>query len=847
MSGNNLVLAGSGGGPPPPKNLLATSITNTQFTLTWDSSSVPGVTYKVYRNGTEVVGATSNTGSVISSLNGNTTYAMKVRAYLQAAYTDSASYNVLTTPNVPTGLAFSGSTSLSFVISWTSVAGLTYSIYRDSTLVTGVTPSASGTTINSSTNLSMTANTMYNMYVYAINTSGSTSSAVLTAWTLPSPPDTITIGTLRSNSASVNFSGYGGYYTAWVGSTLVPINVEHAVFLSVVITNTTGSFSYGGLGNPNYTVNAGSKVIVSGSSTGTLGGYSNPTTYYVISASSNAFTLTATRGSPTGITTSTGGSVVGLTFTHVNDSVVLTSVSINSVTTGWFTTATTTVNYYPGSVIYVYGTSPGTISGYANPTTYYIVNTTSFSNQFQLSNTFNGTPITTTASGSTSGLTFYYIKTSGLGSGSYISGLSPALDNTVYIKASNVAGTVSSAGFNIRPLPSPPTSVVVEPNNTCTFLLFNTPYDPYGVIASYTVRAYTFNGNASATVTGDTTYLASTRNTVTTVSPVCVTGLTNGTAYYYTIQGQTSGSVCTYESGPTIAGVPTVLTVRYTSCTSTIVITGAAIGWDGVKAIDICTYASSRYCGNPSFCFCISMPTRKCLTFINYGVVMGCGGNAGRGCRNTGGASGQPGCAGICVAFPLRICNFCTIGGGGGGGGGGTGWHGGGGGGGGGIPGGAGGSYGSAYRTSGNYAGSTAGTAGTSATWNSSYGYYTPGSGGNGGFGRGIGSSCNGGGTGCRGGRACTTNATDTVCCTFSGGTGGSRGGFCSTGGLGGGGGGGGGTYGGSGGTGGGQNASQNTSTYLGGGTAGGTGGAAVSGNSNVTWALKGYRGGALV
>jgi hypothetical protein len=856
MSGNNLILVGSAGGPPPPTNIAASSITSTGFILTWDAASIPGITYKVYKAGVEVVGATSNTGSSISGLTGNTSYVMRVRAFLGTAYTDSANYTVLTAPVAPTGLAYSSSTQTSFIISWTNVSGLTYSIYNNSTLITGVTPAYTGTTINSSTNLSPVANTSYNMYVYATNSSGSTSSDVLIAWTIPNAPVYSSTGNIRSNSAYLNFTGSGGYYTAWVGSTLVPINIGIFPLSSVTITSTTGNFACGGTGDIYYpNISVGCRVIISGTGAAVITGYSNPKTYYVIGSSNpTTFQLSATQGGAA-ITTTNGGSTSGYTFTYCHDATILSSVSINAVTNGWFTTTTTTVSYERGATIMVSGTSPGTITGYVNPTTYYIVNTSVYSNQFQLSATFNGPPITTTASGSIGSLVFFYISTQLSSTNFTISGLTPALDNTVYLKASNPGGTATSSAVTVRAAPSAPSSIIVEPNNQCTYLLFNVPYDPYSVINSYTLRAYTSQSNANIANGG--TYLDTVKNTVTTVSPVCVGPLTNGNTYYYTLTActATGSSFQTYETGPTIAGVPTVLNITYYSCSGNILFNSSTLsnyGWDGIKAVNVCIGSGSRLCSsniNPMFCFCgITMPARKSLTFINYGTVMGCGGAGGRGCKGTStGVAGFNGGPAIWTNIPLRIINNCTIGGGGGGGGGGDAWHGGGGGGGGGIPGGAGGTYGAAYKTSGNYAGSTAGTAGTAAGWCSSYSYYYAGNGGNGGFGRGIGSSCNPGGRGCRGWKACTTNATDTICCTQTGGSGGSSGGFCSTGGLGGGGGGGGGTYGGSGGQGGGQSTAQNTTVYYGGGRPGGTGGAAVCGNSNVTWVTKGYRGGALV
>jgi hypothetical protein len=85
-----------------------------------------------------------------------------------------------------------------------------------------------------------------------------------------------------------------------------------------------------------------------------------------------------------------------------------TATTINNVavanTAGWFTANATT--FTTGQVVSVSGTLTGnaTITGYTNPTTYYVINTNG-TTTFQLAATYNGSNIAT-AAGNTRGLTF---------------------------------------------------------------------------------------------------------------------------------------------------------------------------------------------------------------------------------------------------------------------------------------------------------------------------------------------------------------------------------------------------------------------------------------------------------
>ena len=164
---------------------------------------------------------------------------------------------------------------------------------------------------------------------------------------------------ISATNGSTTFTLVTAAGVAIVTTTGTPTGLTYTI--GVGITNTAGTFACA-----NTTLLVGQQVIVSGTltGTGTITGYSDPTTY-VISATngSNLFTLRTTGGAAI---VTTAGSTNGLTFSI----------------------------------------QPPAIVGYSNPTTYFVVATNGF-NQFTLSTTLAGTPVTTLP-GTPTGLTFIY-------------------------------------------------------------------------------------------------------------------------------------------------------------------------------------------------------------------------------------------------------------------------------------------------------------------------------------------------------------------------------------------------------------------------------------------------------
>ena len=106
----------------------------------------------------------------------------------------------------------------------------------------------------------------------------------------------------------------------------------------VTITGTAGQFSCSASSAP---LSVGQQITISGTfgGTGSISGYSNPTTYYIVATDgSTTFTLSTTKGG-TGVTT-TAGTPTGLTYTvsifipYSFTSAVSTTASTNIITVG---------------------------------------------------------------------------------------------------------------------------------------------------------------------------------------------------------------------------------------------------------------------------------------------------------------------------------------------------------------------------------------------------------------------------------------------------------------------------------------------------------------------------------
>lgn len=216
--------------PSAPTAPGASQVTATSLTVSWGASTdnTGVVRYEVYRNGTLLVGSTTQTFLALTGLTASTTYSLTIKAFDAAGNASGNSITLVvstavapvtpvtpvtpapdtTPPSVPTGLAASNVASTSLTISWTAssdnVGVVAYYVYRDGTL-------AGSTSATSFTLTGLSASTSYAMTVKAVDAAGnmSAASASLVGSTTSGNGFAITAAALGANTVTVTGVGFG--------------------------------------------------------------------------------------------------------------------------------------------------------------------------------------------------------------------------------------------------------------------------------------------------------------------------------------------------------------------------------------------------------------------------------------------------------------------------------------------------------------------------------------------------------------------------------------------------------------------------------------------------------------
>lgn len=258
----------------------------------------------------------------------------------------------------------------------------------------------------------------------------------------PSPTgmkgDTLGTVAVDANYLYVCTGNYNATTNTWTATSttgtlgLSGVSIADELLTTVVCDDTSGNFTCDASAYP---LVVGMKVTVSGTDTnGVIPAYTDPDDFYIIDTDgSTTFQLSSSVGG-SAITT-VAAAATGLTFT------------ING-----FSCSATSLPLVNGQTITVSGTLSGTgaITGYSNPTTYYIIGTDNTTN-FQLSTTSGGNSVLKTT-GSLTGLTFTasvnYI-TFQAGSLGAISANMPVVFDTMLIGNSSVDsfGNIQSGEF----------------------------------------------------------------------------------------------------------------------------------------------------------------------------------------------------------------------------------------------------------------------------------------------------------------------------------------------------------------------------------------------------------------
>jgi hypothetical protein len=177
---------------------------------------------------------------------------------------------------------------------------------------------------------------------------------------------------------------------------------------TLAITSTTGVFSCATLASP---LVVGQTVTITGTfSAGSISGYSSGTVYYVIgSPTTTAFQLSATQGGTAVTSTTSGGTITGITVVaspttwllNYSQSVSSTTTSVSSVVpTANLITMGTTAGMVPGLQITISGTTIANLTA----GTYYVKQVLS-TTQMTISSTYNGSVFAITPNNTLSGVT----------------------------------------------------------------------------------------------------------------------------------------------------------------------------------------------------------------------------------------------------------------------------------------------------------------------------------------------------------------------------------------------------------------------------------------------------------
>jgi hypothetical protein len=399
--GQPVVISGTFGGTgsitgytdPKTYYIIATNGTTT-FTLSATlgggavvtvAGTPTGVTYTL--SALTIAGYVDPTNYYITATNGTTTFSLS---------TSSGGAPVTTTVGADTGRTFTANA--------TAITGYvdptTYYIIATNSVTTFTLSATSGgaaitTTIGAVTGLSFIAGSLsITGYVsptdyFIIATNGSTT------FTLSATSGGVAIANTVGAATGMTFTSRAGTKTGYVNPTTYYIIATNGSTTFTLSTTPTGAGVVTTVGpSTGLTTSARGTVIT---------GYSDSTVYYVIATNGvSNFQLSATSGGAA--ITDTVGPTTGLTFS-VNALSLLRTVTITGIA-GQFSCAAAPTTLVAGQPVVISGAFGGTgsITGYVNPTTYYII-TTNGSTTFTLSASLGGSAITTTA-GTPTGLTY---------------------------------------------------------------------------------------------------------------------------------------------------------------------------------------------------------------------------------------------------------------------------------------------------------------------------------------------------------------------------------------------------------------------------------------------------------
>ncbi len=569
---------------------------NGQLSVAFTAGSDGGASITDYKWSVDGTTYTTRAGTtspiVITGLTNGTAYTVRIRAVNAAGdgsvATAGSTSTPRTTPSAPTiGTITPGNGQLSVAFTAGSDGGSSITDYKWS--VDGTTYTTRAGTGSPIVITGLTNGTAYTVRIRAVNAAGDgtvvTASAAATPATTPSAP-TITSITPGNQELSVAFtsgSTGGSAITNYMYST-----DGGSSFIAVSPAATTSPITITGLTNGT-TYDVQIKAVNAqgdGSATATTQG--TPTAAAVAPGAPTITSITPSNGQLSVAFTAgaTGGSAItnykystdgGGTFTAVSPAATTSPITITGLSNG------TTYNVQIKAVNAV-GDGTATVSTAATPATTpsapTITGITAGNAQISVAFTAGasgGSSITNYKYSTDGGSTFTAVSPAATTSPITITGLSNGISYNVQIKAVNAIGdgtaTASTAGTPAT-TPGAPTIGTATAGNGQATITFTAPVSNGGsAITSYTATSTpgsiigTLNQAGSGTIT--------------------VTGLTNGTAYTFTVKANNAAGVST-ASGPSNSITPALTSPNATAATS-ILANGFTANWDAV------TGASSGY------------------------------------------------------------------------------------------------------------------------------------------------------------------------------------------------------------------------------------------------------------
>ena len=524
----------------------------TAYGICWGTSVNPTTSDSVVN-----MGAASTTGPFTASMVGlapNTTY--YVRAYVTnmagTRYGSSVSFTTNGVPGAPTGISATpgnGQASVSFTAP-ASNGGSAITGYTVTSNPGGLTGTGTGSPIIVT---GLTNGTAYTFTVTATNaigtSSASTASTAVTPAIVPGVPTGVS-ATPGDGRATISFTA--------------PANNGGSAITGYTVTSNPGGHTGTG---------AGTSIVVTGLTNGTAYTFTVTATNAIgtgsVSTASTAVTPATVPGAPIGVSATTGDGRATVSFTAPasNGGSAITGYTVTSNPGGLTGTGT-------GSPIVVTGLTNGTAYTFTVTATNAIgTSSASTASTAVTPVTVPGAPtgvsatagdgratisFTAPASNGGSAITGYTVTSNpgghtgtGTGLSIVVTGLTNGTAYTFTVTATNAIGTglASTASTAVTPatVPGAPTGVSATPGNGQASVSFTAPASNGGS----TITGYTVTSNPGGhTGTGAGT-------------SIVVSGLTNGTAYTFTVvatntMGNSIASSATSAATPaTVPGAPT--------------------------------------------------------------------------------------------------------------------------------------------------------------------------------------------------------------------------------------------------------------------------------------------------